>query len=166
LTRKWISSRREEKSGTGAERPADPRPASNARFVRERDAEPDDRVAVTGEQLLDRLEHQAQQILQGRAQLERIERELERERVKRRELAEALERERAERRRVEQALAGETHTGARERELEAALQRAREDVFVWRTELAEAWARINTLQQRLDARRGILRRTRQKPDSE
>jgi chromosome segregation ATPase len=121
---------------------------------------------VKGEQLLDRLEHQAQEILRVRAQLKQVERELETERVKRRKLAEALERARAERRRMEQALAGETHTPARERELEEALERAREDVFVWRNELGEAWATINTLQQRLDARRGILRRARQQPGSE
>jgi hypothetical protein len=120
----------------------------------------------TREQLLDHLEHQAQEVLRVRAQLERVERELERERVKRRKLAEALERERADRGRARQPPAGETHKSARERELEAALQRAREDVFVWRSELAEAWARINTLQQRLDAPRGILRRTRHKPDFE
>ena len=121
-------------------------------------------MAVTGEQLLDHLEHQAQELLRVSGHLERVERELEKERVQRRELAKALERERAERERAEQALAGETHRGAREKELEAALQDAREDVFVWRTELAEAWATINTLQRRLDARRGILRRTRHKPD--
>jgi hypothetical protein len=161
-----MPSRRGEKPRTGAERATDARSGFEARFVRESGAEPNDPVAVTGEQLLDHLEHQAQEILRVRAQLERVERELERERVKRREIAEALERERAERGRAERAPAGETHTGAREKELEAALQRAREDVFVWRSELAEAWARINTLQQRLDARRGILRRTRQKPDLE
>jgi hypothetical protein len=121
---------------------------------------------VTGEQLLDRLERQAQEILRVRAQLKQVERELETERVKRRELAKALERERAERKRVEQARAGETYTAARERELEEALERAREDVFVWRTELGEAWATINTLRQRLDTRRGILPRRRQKPGSE
>jgi hypothetical protein len=161
-----MSSRRGEESRSGAQRAADAGPGFEARFVREKNAQPDDPVAVTGEQLLDHLQHQAQEILRVRAQLERVERELEGERVKRRELAEALERERAARGRAEQALAGETHTGAREKELEAALQLAREDVFVWRSELAEAWARINALQQRLDARRGILRRPRKKPDSE
>lgn len=161
-----MSRRREEDSGAGAERRADPRTAFDARFVRESDAEPDDRFAVTGEQLLDHLQHQAQEILRVRAQLERLEQELARERMKRREVAGTLERERAERGRRDQAHAGEGHTGARETELEAALQRAREDAFVWRSELAEAWATINSLQQRLDARRGILRRRRQKPGSE
>lgn len=159
-----MSSHREGEPRAGADRAADAR--SGPRFVRESDAKPDDRVAVTGEQLLHRLERQAQEMLRVRARLERVERDLERERVQRRELAQALERERAERRRAEQALAGKRHTGARERELEAALQRAREDVFVWRTELGEAWATINTLQQRLDAPRGILRRTRQQHRSD
>jgi chromosome segregation ATPase len=77
--------------------------------------------------------------------------------------AQEVLRVRAQLERVEQELERER---VKRRELEAALQRAREDVFVWRSELADAWARINTLQQRLDARRGILRRTRQKPDFE
>ena len=161
-----MSSQRGEEPRSGAERAAGARPGFEARFVRESDAGPDDHLAVTGEQLLGRLEHQAQEIMRVRAQLERVERELASERVKRRKLAEALERERAERVRAQQALAGETHTGAREKELEAALERAREDVFVWRTELAEAWATINALQKRLDAPRGILRRTRQTPGFE
>jgi chromosome segregation ATPase len=129
-----------------------------SRFARSPDPRSAGQIAVTGEQLLDRLERQSQEAVRLRARLEQLEQELESERRQRLELADALDREHTERNRAEQALASEGDEGARAQQLEVELERAREDVFVWRTELGEAWATINTLQQRLDGHRRVLRR--------
>jgi chromosome segregation ATPase len=159
-----MPNRRGAESRTGAESAADAMSALG-RFVRSPDARARDEIAVTGEQLLDRLEHQVQEIAGLRARLQQVEEELESERTQRQALADALDRERSERDRAEESLTGERDAGAREQELEIALERAREDVLVWRTELGEAWATINTLQQRLDGHRRILRRKHKTPES-
>jgi chromosome segregation ATPase len=116
------------------------------RFAHELDWE--DTAAVSGAQLLDRLERQAERIAELRAALDATERALGEERRARKKLAVELAAERAERTELEHRVA---ETGKARHALGSKLIKERSIREQTAGELAAANLKVGTLEERLEA---------------
>jgi chromosome segregation ATPase len=118
------------------------------RFARELDWEDATAAAVSGEQLLDRLERQAERIAELRTVVDATERTLAEERRARKKLAVELAAERAERAELEHRLA---ETGKARHALGSKLIKERSVREQTAGELAAANHKAATLEESLDA---------------
>ena len=98
---------------------------------------------MSGNQLLERLERQAQELLRRDLRFKRLERE--------------WRAERSARLRAEQATSDDSRS-EREHQLEAELARAREEAATSQAELARAWEQIGALQAQVERRHRFSRR--------